>query len=50
MGVNVMMEELERLVPKGLKSVLLFAVTSLPKVWNPVTKSLEHLKLIIDAL
>jgi delta-aminolevulinic acid dehydratase/porphobilinogen synthase len=32
MGVDVMMEELESLVPKGLKSVLLFAVTSMTKV------------------
>ena len=32
MGVETMMAELEKLVPLGLKSVLLFAVTSMPKV------------------
>lgn len=32
MGVNKMMEHVEELVPLGLSSVLLFAVTSLPKV------------------
>ena len=35
MGVDTMMAELEKLVPLGLKSVLLFAVTSLPKVRIP---------------
>ena len=32
MGVNKMMEHMEELVPLGLSSVLLFAVTTLPKV------------------
>jgi delta-aminolevulinic acid dehydratase/porphobilinogen synthase len=32
MGVQTMMLELEKLAPVGLKSVLLFSVTSLPKV------------------
>ena len=32
MGVDTMMTELEKLAPLGLKSVLLFAVTSMEKV------------------
>ena len=32
MGVNVLMQAVQQLVPHGLKSVLLFAVTNLPKV------------------
>ena len=32
MGVDTMMQELEKLAPLGLKSVLLFSVTDLPKV------------------
>ena len=32
MGVNVLLREVEELVPLGLKSVLLFSVTNLPKV------------------
>ena len=32
MGVNVLMKTVSELVPKGLQSILLFAVTNLPKV------------------
>ena len=38
MGVDTMMAELEKLVPLGLKSVLLFSVTDMQKVRHKVDR------------
>ena len=53
MGVNVLMENVDQLVAKGLQSVLLFSVTDLPKddvgsgavnPKNPIFKAISELK------
>jgi len=44
MGVDTMMAELEKLVPLGLKSVLLFSVTDMQKVRHKFIQKLATLR------
>ncbi len=43
MGVDTMMAELEKLVPLGLKSVLLFSVTDMQKVRHKIQRKIKLL-------